>query len=929
MENPNITMEEYVRLEEEKAQKRGKVFNWETAKYGKIWYDEDVHDLRFVEIEFPAIFFNDNLTSNETLFCEPMRYPFLKYQGLEYYNRDISDFKERMLMEHRDDDEVVVFTSQAWVRVFETRRPLVRELILELLSTFRFGEVLLALGLHTWEEMESPDFARDPLLRLFHRMMAHSIAGRNYAHEKEALVALGVGDDDEEIPQAVPPPPRTLVMSSDSHVTITYTSMSSYEVIVNGYYGMPVDPLDPYVQLFMEAPPSPDNIPGLEAPPSPDYIPGPEAPPSPDYIPGPEYPEYLPPVDDVLPAKEQPLPAAVSPTAESPGYIMESEPKMEPEEDGDDEKSEEDSIDYPTSGGDNDTDDDGDDLSKDDADDEEEEESSDSEEEEEEHLALTIPAPALYSFVSASEETEPFEEGETAATPPPFGYRVAARIYVQPYILMPFHSESEVERLLAIPTPPLSLVSPTSYPLPPLLMPLPIFTPLPTSSFPLPSYEVGESSVAAARQIRPALTIANRCRAIDRLIGRLRRERRYFHTLSTTYAHEVAHSRDYCTHIMDYCQSREVYTSTLVTQMETLQRDVSTLQRQHIEHAQRDVALEDGDSFTPAPIATTTTVTEAQLQALIDQGVAASMADAEASRVRNGYDSNGLGPRLSQAVRQCTYPDFLKCQPLNFKGTEGVIGLTQWFEKMKSVFNISKCTAACQVKYAACTLQGVALTWWNSHVKFVTLEVAQASPWKTLKKMMTDKYCPRGEIKKLETELWELKTKGTDVIDKRIRDAVENKQKFERTSGNNQYQPQQNKRQNTGRAYAAGNSDRNMYTGPKPLCSKCDYHHEGPCPPRCNNCKRIGHLARDCRSRPANANNNNNPNNNNNNNNRNNNNNNQKGNGCYECGAQGHFKRNCPKLKNNNHGNQGGNNNAQARVYVVGNAGVNPDNVVA
>ncbi|GJY36802.1 hypothetical protein Tco_0422180 [Tanacetum coccineum] len=71
MDNPNITMEEYIRLEEEKAQKRGKVFNWETAKYGKIWYDEYVYDLRSVETEFLAIVFNDNLTSNETHFCEP------------------------------------------------------------------------------------------------------------------------------------------------------------------------------------------------------------------------------------------------------------------------------------------------------------------------------------------------------------------------------------------------------------------------------------------------------------------------------------------------------------------------------------------------------------------------------------------------------------------------------------------------------------------------------------------------------------------------------------------------------------------------------------------------------------------------------------------------------------------------------------------
>nr|GFC91689.1 hypothetical protein [Tanacetum cinerariifolium] len=109
---------------------------------------------------------------------------------------------------------------------------------------------------------------------------------------------------------------------------------------------MPMDPLDPYVQLVMGELPSPDYIPGPEAPPSPDYIPGPEAPHSPDYIPGPEYPEYLPPADDMLLAKEQPLPAAVSPTAESPRYITKSEPEMEPEEnDGDDEKSEGDSID--------------------------------------------------------------------------------------------------------------------------------------------------------------------------------------------------------------------------------------------------------------------------------------------------------------------------------------------------------------------------------------------------------------------------------------------------------------------------------------------------------------------------------------------------------------------------------------------------------
>ncbi|GJT17677.1 hypothetical protein Tco_0876383 [Tanacetum coccineum] len=71
MDDLNITMEEYIRLEKEKGQKCRKVFNWETAMYGRIWYDEGIHDLRSVENKFPAIIFNDSLKSGETLSCEP------------------------------------------------------------------------------------------------------------------------------------------------------------------------------------------------------------------------------------------------------------------------------------------------------------------------------------------------------------------------------------------------------------------------------------------------------------------------------------------------------------------------------------------------------------------------------------------------------------------------------------------------------------------------------------------------------------------------------------------------------------------------------------------------------------------------------------------------------------------------------------------
>nr|GEZ11002.1 hypothetical protein [Tanacetum cinerariifolium] len=351
-----------------------------------------------------------------------------------------------------------------------------------------------------------------------------------------------------------------------------------------------------------------------------------------------------------------------------------------------------------------------------------------------------------------------------------------------------------------------------------------------------------------------------------------------------------------------------------------------------------------------------TSVTNAQLQAMIDQGVTVALAARDALRSTNGemiaIIITGVR-RTERATRECTYADFLKCQPLPFK-----------------------------VKFATCTLHSVALTWWNTHVKTVGHEAAYGMPWKTLMKMMTDKYCPRNEIKKLEMELWDLKEKGTDLasytqryqeltllcgrmfseesdkiekyigglpdmihgsvvaskpktmqeaveiatelMDKKIRTFTQreigSKRKFENTSRNTQNQQQQsNKRQNTGRVYTAASGEKKQYGRSKPLCAKCNYHHDGPCAPKCHNSNKIGHFARDCKS-TANTKNAN----------------NRRGTGsgqkttCYECGVQGHFKRECPKLKNNdNHGNQGGRNNASARVYAIGRAGTDPDvNVV-
>ncbi|GJX08020.1 putative reverse transcriptase domain-containing protein [Tanacetum coccineum] len=147
----------------------------------------------------------------------------------------------------------------------------------------------------------------------------------------------------------------------------------------------------------------------------------------------------------------------------------------------------------------------------------------------------------------------------------------------------------------------------------------------------------------------------------------------------------------------------------------------------------------------------------------------------------------------------------------------------------------------------------------------------------------------RGNVMSYQPKTIEKEIKfANDQIDKKVltnsERQAEQKRKMEFNAGNNQGYQQQNKRQNTG----------------------------------CNKCKKIGHLARDYRSSGPN----------NNNNNRGNSGSTQNAVTCYECGVQGHFKKDCPKLKNGNRGNQCGNYNAPAKVYVVGNAGTNPDSNV-
>ncbi|GKD60554.1 reverse transcriptase domain-containing protein, partial [Tanacetum coccineum] len=265
---------------------------------------------------------------------------------------------------------------------------------------------------------------------------------------------------------------------------------------------------------------------------------------------------------------------------------------------------------------------------------------------------------------------------------------------------------------------------------------------------------------------------------------------------------------------------------------------------------------------------------------LIAQGVASALAEIEANQSRNGDDSHDSGTgvrRPVQVARECTYPDFLKCKPLNFFKRHMRIVVGTLFTQLVR-------------KRISCSCNAM----------------------ENIEKDDTDKYCPRGEIKKLEFEMWNLKVKGTDVVtynqrfqelalmchrmfpeeankiekyvdaiefetelmDKKISTfaerQAENKRKLD---NNNQAQQQFPKRQNVAQAYTVGSGERKEYAGTLPLFNKCKFHHNGQFTIKCANCKRVGHLTRDCRSPAAT--------------------NNQRNLTCYGFGNQRHYKSDC------------------------------------
>ncbi|GJT98525.1 putative reverse transcriptase domain-containing protein [Tanacetum coccineum] len=290
---------------------------------------------------------------------------------------------------------------------------------------------------------------------------------------------------------------------------------------------------------------------------------------------------------------------------------------------------------------------------------------------------------------------------------------------------------------------------------------------------------------------------------------------------------------------------------------------------------------------------------------------------------------NGRGDR--PGAHECTYQDFMKCQPLSFKRIEGVVGLIRWSEKMETVFHISNCSERYQ--------------------RTIRTDVAYALSWRELLKLMTKVYCSRNEIQKMETELWNLSVKNNDMatytqrfqeltmmctkmvpeeedrVEKfigglpdniqgnviaaeptRLQDAVriannlmdqklkgyavrnaENKRRLNNNYRNNRGQQPPHKRQNTrgqnvARAYMAGNNEKNGYEGTLPFYNRS-----------------VVTVTTQGTLRP-----------------------NQGVVTCFECGVQGHYRKDYPKVKNQNRGNKARVPDARGKAYVIGGGDANP-----
>nr|GEV76150.1 hypothetical protein [Tanacetum cinerariifolium] len=294
------------------------------------------------------------------------------------------------------------------------------------------------------------------------------------------------------------------------------------------------------------------------------------------------------------------------------------------------------------------------------------------------------------------------------------------------------------------------------------------------------------------------------------------------------------------------------------------------------------------------------TLTQEDVDHLVRDGIEAVIRD-ERERVRMEATRAGGpagGPTAAPMARECSFTRFMKHGPTQFHRTEGAVGLVRWFEKMENTFEISECAEGKKVKFATATLHGRALTWWNSHVATLCPEVANGRPWTEVKQMMTDEFCPTEEVQRLEDKLRHLKLKDMNIAayTKRFNklallclDAVSNEKKKVELYIKGLPEIIKGSRKTTIKATTiTTTTTTEVTTGTTTTTAKTTIEDE------CENCGRMGHKAKDCRSKNVAS-------------------------GatvqsdvvCYKCGERGHKSRACPK-KADRRGR-----NVQGQAYVI------------
>ncbi|GJZ71105.1 putative reverse transcriptase domain-containing protein, partial [Tanacetum coccineum] len=186
----------------------------------------------------------------------------------------------------------------------------------------------------------------------------------------------------------------------------------------------------------------------------------------------------------------------------------------------------------------------------------------------------------------------------------------------------------------------------------------------------------------------------------------------------------------------------------------------------------RDVATiparDDDDLVAPKdPTMPPKAMSQAAIERLITQRVNAALTVERATRNTVGGSGGNVGGNRGQGgappIRECSFTGYLKYKPTVFYGNERAVELCRLFERKGSVFSISEYLERNKVKFAAATLQGWALTWWNSQVATLGLEVANGKSCTELKTLMKEEFYPAKEIQRMESELWNLRVKDYNI----------------------------------------------------------------------------------------------------------------------------------------------------------------------